>query len=141
MEVPQESTNGSLKRRISATQPAISRSTLALFAGASFDHNPIHIDTDFAQAAGRDDVFAHGMLCMAYAAHALCQNFSIASIKSISVRFSAITNLHDEITCSADLVEITKSEDGPIGKYAIMARCQAGQTKLTGEAVIALPEP
>ncbi len=44
----------------------ISRTTLALFAGASGDHNPIHIDLDVARSAGLDDVFAQGMLSMAY---------------------------------------------------------------------------
>ena len=44
----------------------ISRYTLALYAGASGDHNPIHIDSDFAKSAGMPDVFAHGMLSMAY---------------------------------------------------------------------------
>lgn len=29
-----------------------SRAALALFAGASGDHNPLHIDSDYAQAAG-----------------------------------------------------------------------------------------
>jgi acyl dehydratase len=48
--------------------PAISRTTLALFAGASGDHNPIHIDIDFARKAGMKDVFALGMLSMAYLA-------------------------------------------------------------------------
>ncbi|MGD9549587.1 MAG: MaoC/PaaZ C-terminal domain-containing protein, partial [Burkholderiaceae bacterium] len=42
--------------------PPITRTTLALFAGASGDHNPIHIDIDFARKAGMPDVFAHGML-------------------------------------------------------------------------------
>ena len=46
----------------------ISRLTLALYCGASGDHNPIHVDIDFARAAGMDDVFAHGMLPMAYLA-------------------------------------------------------------------------
>lgn len=49
----------------------INRTTLALFAGASNDHNPIHIDLDFAQKAGYPDVFAHGMLVMAYMGQAL----------------------------------------------------------------------
>ncbi len=40
----------------------VDRTTLALFAGASGDHNPIHIDIDFARRAGMPDVFAHGML-------------------------------------------------------------------------------
>ena len=42
--------------------PPVTRATLALYAGASGDHNPIHIDVDFARAAGMPDVFAHGML-------------------------------------------------------------------------------
>ena len=44
----------------------VDRTTLALFGGASGDHNPIHIDLDFARKAGMKDVFAHGMLSMAF---------------------------------------------------------------------------
>ena len=32
--------------------PAISRLTLALYCGASGDHNPLHVDIDAARAAG-----------------------------------------------------------------------------------------
>ena len=45
------------------------RADLAGHAGpvrGSGDHNPIHIDLDVARSAGLDDVFAHGMLSMAY---------------------------------------------------------------------------
>ncbi len=48
--------------------PQIRRRTLALYAGASGDHNPVHIDTDECHAVGIPDVFAHGMLSMAYLA-------------------------------------------------------------------------
>jgi acyl dehydratase len=44
------------------------RETLALYAGASRDHKPIHVDVDFARAAGMPDVVAHGMLSMAWLA-------------------------------------------------------------------------
>ena len=37
----------------------ITRHILALYCGGSGDHNPIHVDRDFAKAAGYDDVFAH----------------------------------------------------------------------------------
>ena len=47
--------------------PPVDRTTLALFAGASGDHNPIHIDIDVARRAGMPDVFAQGMLGMACA--------------------------------------------------------------------------
>ncbi|MBU2704299.1 acyl dehydratase, partial [Sporomusaceae bacterium BoRhaA] len=46
--------------------PPITRHRLALYCGASGDHNPIHVDIDFAKAAGFPDVFAHGMLVMGY---------------------------------------------------------------------------
>ena len=42
--------------------PAINRTTLALYAGASGDHNQVHIDLDFARKSRQPDVFAHGML-------------------------------------------------------------------------------
>ena len=63
------------------TKEPISRTTLALFAGASGDHNPIHIDLDFVRKAGLDDVFAHGMLGMAYLGQLLTNNFSQEKIK------------------------------------------------------------
>jgi len=46
--------------------PPVNRTTLALFGGASGDLNPIHIDLDFARRAGMPDVFAQGMLGMAW---------------------------------------------------------------------------
>ena len=46
--------------------PPLDRATLALFAGASGDHNPIHIDIDVARRAGLPDVIGHGMLSMAW---------------------------------------------------------------------------
>lgn len=45
-------------RLVHKSFPPISRHTLALYCGASGDHNPIHVDIDFARAAGFPDVFA-----------------------------------------------------------------------------------
>ena len=47
------------------TKEPISRTTLALFAGASGDHTPKHIELDLEKKAGLDDVFAHGILGLA----------------------------------------------------------------------------
>ena len=46
--------------------PSLTRATLALYAGGSGDHLPLHIDSDFARAAGYRDQFMHGMLGAAY---------------------------------------------------------------------------
>ena len=76
--------------------PAISRTTLALFAGASGDHNPIHLDVDIARSAGLDDVFAQGMLSMAYLGRLLTDWAPQQSLRSFEVRFGAITPIHAE---------------------------------------------
>ncbi|HEY3709529.1 MAG TPA: MaoC/PaaZ C-terminal domain-containing protein [Amycolatopsis sp.] len=69
--------------------PPISRTTLALFAGASGDHNPIHLDLDVARSAGLEDVFAHGMLSMAYLGRLLTDWVPQERIRSFAVRFAA----------------------------------------------------
>ena len=56
------------------TKDEIIRTTLGLFAGASGDHNPIHIDIDFARAAGMEDVFAHGETRVRVAVRAVNQD-------------------------------------------------------------------
>ncbi len=82
------------------TLPAITRATLALFAGASGDTNAVHIDLDVARSAGFDDVFAHGMLSMAYLGRLLTEWVPQHLIASYDVRFAAITPVHGVPTCT-----------------------------------------
>ncbi|HWH82837.1 MAG TPA: MaoC/PaaZ C-terminal domain-containing protein [Burkholderiaceae bacterium] len=116
------------------TEP-ISRLTLALYCGASGDHNPIHVDTDFARAAGQGDVFAHGMLGMAYLARLVTAWVPQAAIRVLSTRFVAITHVGDRIRCSGSVVE--KLADRQV-RLALTARDHSGVVKLTGEAVVEL---
>jgi len=121
----------------SYTSAPITRTTLALYAGASGDHNPIHIDIDFAKSAGMPDVFVHGMYSMACMAQTLTNWVRQDAIRSIKVRFSAITHLRDELTCTAKVVE--KDDAARTVKLEIRAANAKDETKLFGEAVIALP--
>ncbi|HSW21476.1 MAG TPA: MaoC/PaaZ C-terminal domain-containing protein [Burkholderiaceae bacterium] len=116
------------------TEP-ISRLTLALYCGASGDHNPIHVDSDFTRAAGMDDVFAHGMLGMAYLARLVTGWVPQRAIRALSTRFVAITHVHDRITCSGSVVE--KLADRQV-RLALAAQDQRGIVKLAGEAIVEL---
>ncbi len=111
----------------------ISRTTLALFAGASGDHNPIHIDIDVAKNAGMDDVFAHGMLVMAYLGRSLTDWLPQSSLRSYGVRFTSITKLGDAITCSGKIVE--KDETRKRIRVEVQAADEDGDVKLAGDAV------
>ena len=116
----------------------INRATLALYAGASGDHNPIHIDSDFAKKAGMPDVFAHGMLSMAYLGRMLTDWQPQAKIRKFSNRFAAITQLQDVITCSGKVVELIEQNDETVARCEIQAIKATGEQTLVGEALVAI---
>jgi acyl dehydratase len=117
--------------------PPISRHRLALYCGASGDHNPIHVDLDFAKKAGFNDVFAHGMLVMAYLGQALTDAVSPGAIRSFSTRFSAITQLGAQLTCEGNVVELLEADGEKRARLSLTAKDEKGEVKLAGEAIIA----
>ncbi len=122
----------------SYTTSSISRTTLALFAGASGDHNPMHIDIDFAKKFGMEDVFAQGMLSMAYLGRLLTNLVPQTAIRQYGVRFGSITNLRDKITCSGKVLEKYEENGEKLIKLEVTAANQDGDVKLSGQAVVAL---
>lgn len=119
-------------------QGPISRATLALFAGASHDHVLLHIDSDYARSAGMDDVFAHGMLGMAYSAQMLTQWAPQERLRRWSVRFVAITPLHATLTCRGEVIEILEEAGEQLARIRITAWTDKQVKTLDGEAVLAI---
>ena len=120
------------------TLAPINRTALALFAGASGDHNPIHIDIDYAREAGMPDVFAHGMLSMAYLGRLLTQWVDQRQVRAFSVRFVGITHLGDQIMCSGKVVEKFDVDGEHRVKLQIETANQSGDKRVVGDAVVAL---
>jgi acyl dehydratase len=118
--------------------PPISRRTLALYCGASGDHNPIHVDIDFARKAGMSDVFAHGMLSMAYLAQMLTKWVPQRQLRQWRVRFVAITPVHAKVVCTGKVTEKFEAEGETRVRLEINAHTDSGLHTLAGEAVVAL---
>ena len=114
----------------------ITRPTLALYAGASGDHNPMHIDLDFAKEAGMKDVFAHGMLIMAYLGRAVTNIVPQSNLKNFNVRFSSITNIGDILTCSGEVNKIDKNNSKKTIVLDLIVSDEFGDIKISGEATI-----
>lgn len=115
----------------------ISRSTLALYAGASGDHNPVHIDIDFAKRAGLPDVFAHGMLSFGVLARVVTEWAGHARLRSFGARFLSITQLGDLITCRGEVIERFRANDEDRLRVKVVATAADGRETLVGEAVVA----
>lgn len=120
------------------TLAPINRTTLALFAGASGDHNPMHIDIDFARKGGMTDVFAQGMLSMAYLGRLITQWVDQRQLRSINVRFTGITHLGHQITCAGKVVEKFEAHGETRVKVEIHTTNQYGEAKIIGDAVVAI---
>ena len=118
--------------------PEITRHVLALFCGASGDHNPMHVDIDFAKSFGMDDVFAHGMLSMAYLAQLLTHWVPQSQLREWNARFLSITPIHVRVTCTGTITEKFEAGGEKRARLQINARTDDGSHTLSGEAVIAL---
>lgn len=118
------------------TADPISRLTLALFAGASGDHNPIHVDLDYARRSGMEDVFAHGMLLMAYLGRLLTNSAPQPALRRFTVRFVAITHVHERITCTGRVVEQFSQNGERLARLELSAQNEKGEVRATGEALV-----
>ena len=114
----------------------VSRTDLALYAGASGDHNPLHIDTDYANQIGLPDVISHGMLIMGYLGRVLTNNINQNQILEYGVQFTSITNIGDKLTCSAIVKKIYTNNSGKNLKLELSVKNQHSDLKLKGHSLI-----
>ncbi len=117
--------------------PPLTRQTLAIYCGASGDHNPLHVDIDFARESGLDDVIAHGMLVMAYMGRALTNWVPQDAIHVFETRFLAMTRIGDAITVRGRITEKFDDASTPCARVELTAADQRGEVKTAGGAVIA----
>lgn len=118
----------------------VNRTMLALYAGASGDHNQVHIDLDFARKSRQPDVFAHGMLSAAYLGRLLTSWVPQQQIRQFSVRFVGITQLGHIPHLSGSISEKFEVEGELRVRVQLNCRNQYGESRLVGEAVVALPQ-
>lgn len=71
------------------TRGPVNRVQIARYAGAVDDYNPVHVDEEFAKAAGLPSVIAHGPLTIALALDAVVAQLGPAALRSATARLSA----------------------------------------------------
>ena len=117
------------------TFPPITRHTLALYCGSSGDHNPIHVDIDFAKSAGLDDVIVHGMLSVGYLGRMLTNCMPQSSIRTWQNRFTAMTFIGDTVTCTGRIVEKFEKDGEKFLRLKLQTNTPNAQT-IVAEAVV-----
>ena len=96
------------------------------------------ISVDFARKAGMPDVFAHGMLSMAWLGRLLTNWVPQMQLREINGRFAGITHLGHAITCSGRVLEKFERDGERLVKIDIQTTNQYGEVKILGNALMAL---
>jgi acyl dehydratase len=115
----------------------ISRTFLALYACASEDQDPVHIDSDFAKETGFPDVIAHGMLSFGVLSRMVTQWCGVEALREFRARFVSITNVHDLVTCRGWVSECMEEGGERRARIQLVVTAQDGRETLVGEAVVA----
>jgi 3-hydroxybutyryl-CoA dehydratase len=106
------------------------------FADLSGDHNPLHLDDDYARGTRFGRRIAHGMLSGAFVSAVLGYEFKERRVVYLSqtLRFVAPVFIGDTVTTTATVVTIR--EDKPIVTLETVCAKQTGERVVTGEAVV-----
>jgi acyl dehydratase len=94
------------------TVPPVTRVQIARYAGAIGDFNPMHVDEEFARAAGMPSVIAHGPLSAALVLDAVVGQLGADALRSAEVRLRAAVFPGDALTVrpTSDGVEAVKAD-------------------------------
>src|SRR6476620_12110033 len=115
-----------------STTREITDELIRKFAELSGDHNPIHLDEEFARATRFGRRIAHGMLSGAFISAVLGNEFQDRKIVYLgqTMRFTAPTFIGDAITTTATVTGIREQKG--IVTLATECRKQTGELTLTG---------
>ena len=125
--------HASLKRTISAAD-------IQAFAEVSLDHNPLHLDEEYAAGTLFKQRIAHGMLgASMFSALIAHQLPGLGSIYlSQTLKFTRPVFIGDELTATLEVVELR--QDKPICTLKTTCTNQKGEVVIEGEAVVKYPE-
>ena len=119
--------------------PALTRVTLARFAGAIDNYNPLHLDDKVAAAAGKNSVFAPAHLIMAHIGRLVEAAFLGASIRRYGLRVLKLLWPGDVLTCRGLVVD-KRIEDGEhVLDVDVWADNQRGETVAKGRVLAVVP--
>ena len=115
---------------------SISQLQLHAYADASGDHNPIHVDPEFARTTPFGGTIAHGMLVLALIGEMMYAAFggTWSASGRLKVRFKAPTRPGDTVTASAQLIR----ESGDAAEYAVQCASQTSEVLIEGRATVAV---
>ena len=114
----------------------ITQEQLVQYADASGDHNPLHLDEEFARGTPYGRTIAHGMLVLALVSELMTRSFGGAWLRGgrLKTRFRAPVFPGDTV-CATGML---KASDENSATYEVTVSNEDGENVITGDASVAL---
>ena len=114
----------------------ITQEQLVQYADASGDHNPLHLDEEFARGTPYGRTIAHGMLVLALVSELMTRSFGGVWLRGgrLKTRFRAPVFPGDTVRATGTL----KTSDDSSATYEVAVTNQNGENVITGDTSVAL---
>ena len=118
----------------------ITQEKINLYAEASGDFNPIHVDESFAAKTPLGGTIAHGMLNLAYVSEMMTSAFGRSWVSGgrLRAKFKESARPGDTLTITGKIDCIEQKSDVSYANCSFECRNQRGETIVTGEATVRL---
>lgn len=119
----------------------ITQDEINLYAQASGDFNPIHVDEEFAKKSPLGGTIAHGMLILSYLSQMMTNAFGKGwlSAGKLNVRFKEPARPGDVITVSGKIRTIKRDGSQVQINCNVLCQNQRGEAVITGDSSLSLP--
>jgi 3-hydroxybutyryl-CoA dehydratase len=109
-----------------------------LYARASGDYNPIHIDEEFARKTPAGGTIAHGMLILAFASQMMTEAFGKYWLTGgrFNVRFKTPARPGDTIAVAGKIRNVQSDMEQTTVSCDVLCSNQKGETVISGEAIV-----
>jgi 3-hydroxybutyryl-CoA dehydratase len=116
----------------------VTQANIDLYARASGDFNPIHIDPEFARQTPAGGTIAHGMLILAYVSQMMTKAFGKNWLTGghFNVRFKTPARPGDTLTIQGSMEKIQTGTESTVVICTVLCANQNNETVISGEASV-----
>ena len=116
----------------------ITQEKINLYAEASQDFNPIHVDEDFAKKTPLGGTIVHGMLILSHVSQMMTTAFGRSWLTGgkLNIRFKTPARPGDTIAVSGKIYNLVQSDGQICINCDVLCSNQKGETIIKGEAKV-----
>ena len=116
----------------------VTQDNINLYAEASRDFNPIHIDEEFAKKTPLGGTIAHGMLVLAYVSEMMSTAFGQSWLTGgkLNIRFKTPARPGDNLTVGGRISSIERNDGQALIHCDVLCQNQNGDSIITGETSV-----